>query len=178
MNSPGQEEPNMLLEKSREIAPEGIKRLSQKGNNAPVWMSLVVKVKSDAVKNIASWLVESEGAEPIVMDSCLSFVGPGTFLEGEMGAVCCPGPEAALRPPVPGQRACATRRDSRARWACWGPPCPTPHLTMVLVSTQPCLCARCHRLTDSWLSLLLRRSPWAKMLLKKERPNELWRFKA
>ena len=124
------------------------------------------------------WLVESEGAEPIVMDSCLSFVGPGTFLEGEMGAVCCPGPEAALRPPVPGQRACATRRDSRARWACWGPPCPTPHLTMVLVSTQPCLCARCHRLTDSWLSLLLRRSPWAKMLLKKERPNELWRFKA
>jgi len=45
--------PNMLLEKSREIAPEGIKRLSQKGNNAPLWMSLVVKVKSDAVKNIA-----------------------------------------------------------------------------------------------------------------------------
>ena len=45
--------PNMLLEKSREIAPEGMKRLSQKGNNAPLWMSLVVKVKSDAVKNIA-----------------------------------------------------------------------------------------------------------------------------
>ena len=43
--------PNMLLEKSREIAPEGIKRLSQKGNNAPLWMSLVVKVKSKAVKN-------------------------------------------------------------------------------------------------------------------------------
>ena len=44
---------HMLLEKSREIAPEGMKRLSQKGNNAPLWMSLVVKVKSDAVKNIA-----------------------------------------------------------------------------------------------------------------------------
>ena len=28
--------PNTLLEKSREIAPEGIKRLSQKGNNAPL----------------------------------------------------------------------------------------------------------------------------------------------
>ena len=50
MNPPGS---NILLEKSREIAPEGMKRLSQKGNNAPLWMSLVVKVKSDAVKNIA-----------------------------------------------------------------------------------------------------------------------------
>ena len=45
----------MLLEKSREIAPEGMKRLSQKGNNAPLWMSLMVKVKSDAVKNNIAW---------------------------------------------------------------------------------------------------------------------------
>ena len=43
--------PNMLLQKSREIAPEGMKRLSQKGNNAPLWMPLVVKAKSDAVKH-------------------------------------------------------------------------------------------------------------------------------
>lgn len=49
---------------------------------------------------------------------------------------------------------------------------------MVLVSAQPCLCARCHRLTESWFSLLLRRSPWARMLLKKERPSKLWRFRA
>jgi len=28
----------MLLEKSREIAPEGIKRLSQSKNNALLWM--------------------------------------------------------------------------------------------------------------------------------------------
>lgn len=55
---------------------------------------------------------------------------------------------------------------------------PSERLTMVLVSAQPCLWARCHRLTESWLSLLLRRSPWARMLLKKERPNELWRFRA
>ena len=41
----------MLLEKSREIAPEGMKRLSQSGNNAQLWMSLMVKVKSDAIKN-------------------------------------------------------------------------------------------------------------------------------
>ena len=41
---------NMLLEKSREIAPEGMKRLSQSGNNAQLWMCLMVKVKSDAVK--------------------------------------------------------------------------------------------------------------------------------
>ena len=45
--------PNMLLEKSREIAPEGMKMLNQRGNNTQLWMSLVVKVKSDAVKNIA-----------------------------------------------------------------------------------------------------------------------------
>ena len=42
---------NMLLEKSKEIAPEGMKRLSQSRNDAQLWMCLVVKVKSDAVKN-------------------------------------------------------------------------------------------------------------------------------
>ena len=44
----------MLLEKSGEIAPEGMKRLGQSGNKAQLLMCLVVKVKSDAVKsNIA-----------------------------------------------------------------------------------------------------------------------------
>ena len=37
--------PNMLLDKSREIAPEGMKRLSRSRNNAKLWMCLVVKVK-------------------------------------------------------------------------------------------------------------------------------------
>ena len=41
----------MLLERSGEIAPEGMKRLSQSRNDAQLWMCLVVKVKSDAVKN-------------------------------------------------------------------------------------------------------------------------------
>ena len=41
----------MLLEKSREIAPEGMKRLSQSENNTQLWMCLVMKVKSDVVKN-------------------------------------------------------------------------------------------------------------------------------
>ena len=41
----------MLLEKSGDIAPEGMKRLSQSINNTPLWMCLVVKVKSDAIKN-------------------------------------------------------------------------------------------------------------------------------
>ena len=36
-------------EKSREIVPEGMKRLSR--NNAQLWMFLVVKAKSNAVKN-------------------------------------------------------------------------------------------------------------------------------
>ena len=40
----------MLLEKSREIAPEGMKRLTQSRNDAQLWMCLVVKVKSNAVK--------------------------------------------------------------------------------------------------------------------------------
>ena len=41
----------MLLEKSGEIAPEGMKKRSQRENNAQLWMCLVVKVKSKAVKN-------------------------------------------------------------------------------------------------------------------------------
>ena len=50
MNSPGQEEPNMLLEKSREIAPEGTKGLSQSENNPELWAWLVMGVKAYAVK--------------------------------------------------------------------------------------------------------------------------------
>ena len=51
----------MLLGKSRETAPEGIKRLNQSRNDAHVWMCLVVKVKFDAVKNnnVAIWNVRS-----------------------------------------------------------------------------------------------------------------------
>ena len=41
-------------EKSREIAPERMKRLGQSGNEAQLWMSRVLKVKYDAVKkNVA-----------------------------------------------------------------------------------------------------------------------------
>ena len=39
------------LEKSREIAPEGMKKLSQSVSNTQLWMCLKVKVKFDAVKN-------------------------------------------------------------------------------------------------------------------------------
>ena len=42
---------HMLLEKSREIAPEEMKRLSQSGSKAQLWTCLVLKVKSDAIKN-------------------------------------------------------------------------------------------------------------------------------
>ena len=41
----------MLLVKSGETAPERMKRLSQSRNKAQVWMCLVVKIKSDAIKN-------------------------------------------------------------------------------------------------------------------------------
>jgi len=43
---------NILLEKSGEIAQERMKRLSQsKKKNTQLWMSLIMGVKSDAVKN-------------------------------------------------------------------------------------------------------------------------------
>ena len=41
----------MLQGKSREIAPERIKKISQKGNDTHLWMCLAMKVKSDDVKN-------------------------------------------------------------------------------------------------------------------------------
>ena len=41
----------MLFKKSREIAPERMKGLSQSRNNTQLWMCLVVKVKSNAVRN-------------------------------------------------------------------------------------------------------------------------------
>ena len=45
----------MLLGKSREIAPERMKRLGQSGNDTLLWMCLGVKVKSGAVKNSIAW---------------------------------------------------------------------------------------------------------------------------
>ena len=42
---------NMILWKSREIAPEIMKRLFQSGNDAQLWMCVVVRVKFSAVKN-------------------------------------------------------------------------------------------------------------------------------
>jgi len=47
----GRWESGVLLEKSGEIAPERMKRLSQSGTSAQLWRCLVEKVKSDAVKN-------------------------------------------------------------------------------------------------------------------------------
>ena len=47
MNSPGQEVPSMLLEKSGEITPERMKRWSQGQNSARLWMWLVMEVKNN-----------------------------------------------------------------------------------------------------------------------------------
>ena len=50
----GWQVPTILLGKSREIAPERMKKLGQCRNNTQLWMCLVMKVKSDAIKvNIA-----------------------------------------------------------------------------------------------------------------------------
>ena len=51
MSPSGQQVSNMLPGMRGETAPEGMKRLGQSGNNAQLWMCLVVKVKSDAIKN-------------------------------------------------------------------------------------------------------------------------------
>ena len=51
MNSPGQYMANMLLEKSGEITIERMKRRSKSKNTTQLWMSLVLEVKSNAVKN-------------------------------------------------------------------------------------------------------------------------------
>ena len=40
------------LEKSREIAPEGMKRLSRSRNDTQLWMCLLVKAKSVAARTI------------------------------------------------------------------------------------------------------------------------------
>ena len=41
----------MPLEKSVDVAPERMKRLSQSRKDSQLWMSLVVKMKSDIIKN-------------------------------------------------------------------------------------------------------------------------------
>ena len=51
---PGHKVPNMLLGKSGgQIlpAPVRMKWLGQSGNNALIWTCLVMKIKSDAIKN-------------------------------------------------------------------------------------------------------------------------------
>ena len=40
----------MLLGKSGEIAPERVNRLGQSGKDAQLWMCLLAKIKSDAIK--------------------------------------------------------------------------------------------------------------------------------
>ena len=42
----------MLLEESGETIPERMKRWSQSRNNTQLWMGLVIKAKSDAVRPI------------------------------------------------------------------------------------------------------------------------------
>ena len=60
---------NMLLEKCGGqllIVPEKMKELGQSGNEAPLWMGLLVKVKSSALKNnIRTWNVRSINQEKL-----------------------------------------------------------------------------------------------------------------
>ena len=51
MSPLGQKVSRMQLGNSKEIAPEKMKRLGQSKNNAQLWMCLVLKEKSDTIKN-------------------------------------------------------------------------------------------------------------------------------
>ena len=54
MSPPGQKVCNMLLGKSEGqllMAPERMEMLGQSGNDAQLWMCLVLKVKSNVIKN-------------------------------------------------------------------------------------------------------------------------------
>ena len=55
MNSPGWLVPNMVLEKSREIAPEEMKRMNQSGGKKKTQNTVMdvsgVKLKSSAIEN-------------------------------------------------------------------------------------------------------------------------------
>ena len=42
----------MLLDKSGEIAPKGMKRLSKSRNNTQLWICLVMRIKTDVVKTV------------------------------------------------------------------------------------------------------------------------------
>ena len=70
MSPPGQNLSNMLLGKSREMAPERMTSLNQSKNDAQLWMCLMVKVKSNDVKNnncIGTWDVRSMNQGKLVM---------------------------------------------------------------------------------------------------------------
>ena len=47
----GQKVYSMLLGKNVETAPKRMERLGQRRKDAELWMCLLVKVKSDAIKN-------------------------------------------------------------------------------------------------------------------------------
>ena len=64
MSSPGPKVFNMLLEKGRgqlQIALVRMKRLGQSRNVVQLWMCLLMKVKSDAVKNSIAYKPEILG---------------------------------------------------------------------------------------------------------------------
>ena len=46
----------MLLGKSRELAPERMKRLSQRGNDGQLWMCLVVTVNGETVETAQTFI--------------------------------------------------------------------------------------------------------------------------
>ena len=52
----------MLLEKSEEITPEKMKKLSQSENNTQLWIWLVIEVKSNAVGGIVTYFSQGLGA--------------------------------------------------------------------------------------------------------------------
>ena len=78
---------NLLLGKNGEIARERMKRLGQSRNDTQLWMCLVVKVKSNAIKNNIAWaslVAQTVKHLPAMWETQVRFLGQEDPLEKKM----------------------------------------------------------------------------------------------
>ena len=84
MNSPGWWVPNMLLEISGEITPERMKRQSQGRKSTQLWMWLVIKARSYAIKSNIAW-------EPGMLGPCIKAIWKWSNRKWQPTPVFVPG---------------------------------------------------------------------------------------
>ena len=87
VSTPGWKFSNLLLGKSGEITRERMKRLGQSRNDTQLWMCLVVKVKSNAIKNNIAWaslVAQMVKHLPAMWETRVWFLGQEDPLKKEM----------------------------------------------------------------------------------------------